>query len=90
MPNVKFTVTASNTGSPYWIAANHKDVPIDNGAGTVALPTGTHLLVWWFDGNPGDTLSILGEVSGTSVVEVKSTIPDGETSGAGKKRFQLK
>jgi len=88
---VDFTVTGKDGVQGFWIAVGNKDVPLVNGKGSINLESPkTHFLVWWFGGEPGAKLSIIGVVGATTVVEVKqSVIPPGELEGAGSKRFDV-
>jgi hypothetical protein len=88
---VKFTVTPGANVSDYWIRAGNIDVKLTNGVGTATLNSpGSYLLIWHFEGLAGATLAIDGVNGNNSVVTVKqSTIPDGESSGAGNKRFSV-
>lgn len=86
-----FAVTPDNGTQSYWIAVDDQDVILANGSGSVDLDDSqNHFLTWWFLGNPGSTLAIMGKVSGKTVVEVQqSTIPDSQIHGGGVKRFAL-
>ena len=88
---VKFTVTPSDGVKAYWIAVGKEDVTLVDGKGSIRLQTDRkHFLVWWFVGNSGSFLSIVGEASGKTVVEMKkSTIPPSEHEGARAKRFEM-
>lgn len=87
---VDFEVTPSAGVQAYWIAVNADDVPLNNGKGSAMVESGvTSILVWWFIGNPGDTLAIVGKRGNTTVVELKeSTIPDDRSRHAGFKPFK--
>lgn len=89
---VDFTVTTKGGVQGFWIAVGNEDIPTDaNNEGSITLQSpGTHFLIWWFGGNPGAKLSIVGKVGQRTVVEVKeSTIPPNQTEGAGSKRFDV-
>jgi len=88
---VDFTVTSKGGVQGSWIAVGGDDVPLVNDEGSITLQSPkTHFLVWWFVGNPGAKLTIEGKVGQQTVVEVKeSTIPPGQTEGAGSKRFDV-
>lgn len=88
---IKFSVTPDNKVNAYWIAVGETDIPLVNGKGSIFLELGQqYLLVWWFTGNSGGSISIKGESVNSTVVEVKSsTIPNADHQGAGVKRFQL-
>lgn len=62
-----------------------------NGKGTKDLDDKEeHVLIWWFSGDPGGKLAIVGKVGTKTVVEVKeSRIPKDRTEGAGFDRFRL-
>ena len=89
--SIKFTVTPSANVSDYWITAAGNDVQLNGGVGSTTLSSpGSYILVWHFEGPAGETLSIAGTNGNTAVVQVKqSTIPDGESAGAGSKRFTI-
>ena len=91
LKTTNFTFTPSSNVNGYWVAIDDTDVPMNNDQGSVRLDDSQqHFLTWWFAGNPGETLGILGQVSGRTVVEIKqSTIPDGQIHGGGVKRFSL-
>jgi hypothetical protein len=92
MRQTDFTVTGKGGVQAFWIAVGDKDVRLVNGRGSIDLDDAkSHILTWWFAGNPGGTLSITGKVGQKTVVEVKeSVIPAGEHEAAGRKRFDLK
>jgi len=74
----------------YWIAVGQEDVRLVNGKGNIDLGAGKHTLIWWFVGDQGEKVSITGTVGDRTVVEVKeSKIPEGETEGAGARRFTI-
>lgn len=84
---VDFEVTPKDGTQAYWIAVDEDDVTLVNGRGSINVDDKIdHLLIWWFTGNAGGKLSIVGKVGQKTVVEVKeSKIPKGKTRGAGKK-----
>ena len=64
---VEFTVKASDGVRARKIAVNDRQVDLTNDNGAIDLKANTdHVLVWWFEGNPGDTLSILGETKNSN------------------------
>jgi hypothetical protein len=87
MPRVKFEVTTD--AAPYWIAVGKKDVPLTNGKGYVNLDPGQHRLIWWFQGDHGIAMKIVGKVDDNEVVSLTSTIPDDSYDGAGRKKFNV-
>jgi hypothetical protein len=89
--NTQFTVSGKGGVQAFWIAVGNNDVRLVNGKGSISLDdTTSHLLTFWFEGNSGAKLSIVGKVGTTTVVEVKeSAIPKGEHEAAGRKRFSL-
>ena len=87
---VTFTVNAGQGVTGYWISVDRNDVPLTSGSGQLQLARGSHMLIWWFTGSGGKKMSIQGKHGAKVVVEVKETvIPDGETVGAGVKRFEV-
>jgi hypothetical protein len=86
-----FEITPGAGTQAYWIAVDDQDVVLNNGTGSVDLDNSqNHFLTWWFLGNPGNTLAIVGKVAGQEVVSVKqSTIPGNQIHGGGVKRFSL-
>jgi len=91
MPSVDFEVVPSDGIQGYWIAVGNDDVPLVGGKGSIDLPAGQKsTLVWWFVGDEGESIAITGTQGQQTVVEVKeSQIPQGETEGAGSKKFDL-
>lgn len=90
MARVDFEVKPSAGIRAFWIAVGQQDITLVNGRGNINLQAGRHTLVWWFVGNPGESISITGTQGQRKIVEVKeSKIPAGETQGAGVKRFDL-
>jgi hypothetical protein len=90
MARVDFEVKPSSGVQAFWIAVGTQDVTLVNGKGSINLQPGKQLLLWWFVGNPGQSISITGKQGATTVVEVKeSKVPDGEHEGAGTKRFSV-
>ena len=88
---VNFTVTSKAGVQAFWIAVSNTDVLLVDGKGSIDVETGRRTLTWWFAGNPGGKLSIVGKVGENSVVDVKeSTIPPSEHEAAGRKRFDVK
>lgn len=87
--NVDFTVKPGTGVLGYWIAVGDQDVGLQDGKGTTQLESGeTAVLIWWFVGNPGSKVGIVGKVGQRVIVEVKeSKVPQGETQGSGFKRF---
>lgn len=88
---LRLTVAPSDGLQGYWIAVGNENVALVGNKGSVNIETDRkHFLVWWFVGNPGNKLSIMGKVGDRTVVEVKaSRIPQGEYEGAGAKRFSV-
>ncbi len=86
---VDFAVKPGTDVKAYWIAVGNHDVDLTNGKGSISLQAGREaVLIWWFEGNSGSKLGIIGKVGQRSVVEVKeSKIPPGHLEGAGRKRF---
>lgn len=90
MALVNFEVKPSSGIQAFWIAVGTQDVKLVNGKGSIDLQVGKQILLWWFVGNPGESISITGTQGTTTVVQVKeSKIPSGEHEGAGIKRFTL-
>jgi hypothetical protein len=93
MPNVSvdFEVTGGNGTQAFWIAVDKKDVRLTHGEGSVDLKDDEpHSLVWWFTGNPGGTLSIVGKVGKKAVVEIKDDkIPQKKKYAGGFKHFNV-
>ena len=88
---IRFEVQAGTGITAYWIAVGKDDVPLLNGAGSIMLEPGKHILIWWTVGNAGSAISIVGKSpSGSTVVEVKqSQVPIGEYQGAGVRKFTV-
>ena len=86
---VDFTVSPGQGVQAYWIAVGKDDVPLAHGKGAINLETGVPtVLVWWFQGNPGSKLAIVGKEDNRTVVEVKeSKVPPGRTGVAGFRPF---
>lgn len=85
---VEFNV--KTTGSLlYWVAVDKHDVSLVNGVGGLDIgESESHILVWWMEGNPGDSISIVGMIGQRIVVNVKeSKIPAGSNKGAGIRKF---
>lgn len=92
MPNktVSFVVKGSAGVQAFWIAVGNRDVTLVNGKGSISLPPGEHRLVWWFAGEPGGRLAIVGKAGSEVVVEVKkSQIPDDAHTAAGQRLFAI-
>jgi hypothetical protein len=89
---ITFTVKASGSISGYWIAIGDKRLTTTGGNASINLTAGQkYLLVWHMVGNSGSSIAITGNgPGGVEVVNVKqSTIPNGETSAAGMRRFPV-
>lgn len=93
---VKFMVKASDGVKARMIAVNDRTVNLTNNNGAIDLEANTdHVLTWWFSGNAGEFISILGEIENSNggrekVVERnKSEIPEGRTKTAGFEPFSL-
>ena len=88
---INFQVSPGTGVTGYWLAVADKDVPLANGKGSTTTESPSNpILSWWFAGNPGSKLGIVGKVGADKVVEVKgSKIPAGEAEGAGSKRFAV-
>lgn len=86
-----FQITPGEGVRAYWLTVCDSHVPLVNGKGNVAVESpSSPVLTWWFTGNPGAKLTILGTVGKKRVVEVRdSRIPKGETEGAGSKSFDV-
>jgi hypothetical protein len=91
MVKVDFSVQPTGVVKGYWIAVGEQDVLLAGGQGSIRLDdTMEQALLWWFIGNSGAALAVVGKVGSRTVVEVKqSVIPDGKHEGAGIKRFAL-
>jgi hypothetical protein len=91
MPKVDFEVKPSSGIKGFWIAVGKDDVPLVNGKGSINLPAGEEqILIWWFVGDEGKSISITGTLGQKTVVEVKeSKIPKGRVQSAGAKIFNL-
>lgn len=88
MAKVDFTVTS--TANAYWLAVDNQDVPIVNHEGSLDVTWDKPTLIWWFKGDEGESVSIVGKVGGKTVVEIKkSVIPPKQTTGAGSRRFKI-
>ena len=87
---IQFEIDPGDTDSQ-WIAVDDKDVTLVNhkGSADVDATLPKHALTWWFTGKSGTTIKITGTVAGTTVVNVSSSVPDGEHDGGGRKRFTL-
>jgi hypothetical protein len=92
MRTVDFEVTGKDGVQAFWIAVGKDDVRLVNGKGSKDLDdTVEHFLIWWFTGDPGGKLAIVGKVGEGTVVEVKeSKIPKKRIQAAGAKPFRLK
>jgi hypothetical protein len=91
MARVNFEVKPSGGIQGFWIAVGKDDVPLVNGKGSIDLKAGEEqILIWWFVGDEGKSISITGTLVEKTVVEVKgSKIPKGRIQGAGAKIFSL-
>lgn len=87
MAQIDFEV--KTTATAYWIAVDQHDVQLINGIGSLAVNPGAHRLLWWFIGNSGTTMTIIGKASEREVVKVTSTIPSSSSDGAGTKKFSV-
>lgn len=77
-----------------WIAVNDQDITLTNDKGSISVDTGRskHTLTWWFSGEEGTKLTIIGSLDeeGTQVVvKVESEVPEDERDGGGRRRFAL-
>jgi len=89
--NIKITATPSEGLKAYWVAVDDQDVKLVDGVGAVNIEASAqHILSWWLMGNPGESMGILGQVSGQAVVQVqRSGIPAGRVRGGGCKPFAV-
>jgi hypothetical protein len=90
---VYFTVTPGESEAR-WIAVNDRDVALDNNKGSTGVDADRekHALTWWFTGDEGAKITIVGSLdkAGTNVVvKVDSEVPEGERDGGGRRRFSL-
>lgn len=77
-----------------WIAVNDRDVTLVNNKGSTSVDANRekHVLTWWFIGEPGTKITIVGSLDpdgNTVVVKVDSEVPKGERDGGGRRRFSL-
>lgn len=87
---VSFVVTGKDGVQAFWIAAGATDIPLVDGKGSARLDEGDQMLVWWFAGEPGGKLAIVGKSGGETVVEVKkSEIPADTHEAAGRRPFTV-
>ena len=89
---ITFTVKPSGTLGGYWLAIGNHDITLVNGKGSISLTVGQkYILIWHMVGSSGSGIAITGnDDAGTEVVNVKqSTIPGGENSAAGVRRFPV-
>lgn len=88
---IDFEVTKKDGVQAFWIAVGARDVRLVNGIGSIDVDApATEFLVWWFAGESGGKLAIVGKVGNRTVVEVKqSVIPPGQNRAAGAKRFTV-
>jgi hypothetical protein len=87
MPTIDFKVTGSV--AVYWVAVDNGDVKLVNGRGQKTVPSGSHRLLWWAQGNTGDTLTIVGSVGGAAVMTVNDVIPKSDPHAAGTRLFRV-
>ena len=89
--SVSFQVVPSAGIKAYWIAVDKKDVPLKDGKGSITLQTEQeHVLIWWMEGNSGESLNIVGKQGDREIVNVKETkIPAKKQRGAGIAKFKL-
>ena len=94
---IEFEVIPGEGVQAYWIAVSKDDVlemagvDLENRFGSILLESGRgYILFWWFAGNPGNSLKIVGKEGSKEVVKVKnSLIPSEESEGGGRKRFSV-
>ena len=94
---IEFNVTPGDGVQGFWIAVSRDDVldvtdvKIENLSASIQLETRKqYILYWWFVGNPGNSLKIVGIDGFKEIVTVKnSRIPSEEIEGGGRKRFEV-
>lgn len=96
---IKISVVPSSGVKGYWVAVSEADV-VEVLEGAVEVlnqsvyidldPEREHILFWWFVGEPGASIKIVGSSNNKEYVSVKnSQIPSGELEGGGRKRFKI-
>ena len=94
---IVFEIEPSAGIKGYWLAVSKTDVidvdnvEMENRSGSMMLEAGkTHLVFWWFIGNPGDSIKILAKDGDDTFFTIKkSSIPSGEYEGGGRERFTV-
>lgn len=88
--NVKFEVTSKGAVTNRWIAVDAEDVALDqNGTGQLPVAAGTATLVWWFLGDEGSSITVIGKAGNRTVVSVTSKVPKSKDRGAGFRDFNV-
>ncbi|GFE83449.1 hypothetical protein GCM10011487_54490 [Steroidobacter agaridevorans] len=90
---IYFSVNPGESGG-HWIAVNDQDVSLNNHKGTTTVDgvRQKHVLTWWFTGEEGTKISIVGSLDAEGaqiVVKVESEVPKDEYDGGGRRRFDL-
>ena len=88
MATKQLDITATFTGAPqgYWITVDGRGVPMDTvtNQGSIDIDSPAHhILQYYFFGNGGDSIKIVGKVGSTQVLTTNGLIPAGKTKDAG-------